>query len=282
MKTYSIPRAFALLVLFSCFFTTGALPAQGRLALRAASSAGKASAADRDGGIREEIPAKYRARYESWKAEFLSTETGRRQWETYEHHTGFTLTINLSTANHHGATTGKFKWNDAGELVGATITLGTQIDEEYPDPVYYPVMHALSWSGVADISSGRLLAATKIAHEFGHINQAASANATLYRLQNQLMPVYKRIFLTNGHNTQDPRLLKLAGQMGGTSVEIWEDREYWGEANAMLYLRDRISEKSFRCVLFSRIRRSVETYAEPYAERFRQVAQSEPSLCAWQ
>jgi hypothetical protein len=107
-------------------------------------------------------------------------------------------------------------------------------------------------------------------------------DAALYRLQNQLMPVYKRIFLNNGHNARDPRLLNLARQMGGTSVEIWEDREYWGEANAMLYLRDRIPGKHSRCVLFSRIRRTVEAYAEPYAERFKQIALSEPSMCGWQ
>jgi hypothetical protein len=96
------------------------------------------------------------------------------------------------------------------------------------------------------------------------------------------MPVYRTILLSNGHNTRDPRLIKLARQMGGTSVEVWEDREYWGEANAMLYLRDRISEKGFRCVLFARIKRSVEEYAESYAERFKNIAQSEPSLCSWQ
>jgi hypothetical protein len=238
------------------------------------------SSTDR-GGIKEEIPDKFRNRYETWRNEFLSTETGRRQWEMYARNRGFTLTINISTDNRHGATTGKFKWNDAGELVGATITLGYQIDEGYPDPVYYPVMNSLSWSGVSAIASGRLLAATKIAHEFGHVNRALNMDGSLYRLQNQLMPVYKKIFLGNGHDARDPRLLKLAGQMGGTSVEIWEDREYWGEANAMLYLRDRIPERNSRCILFSRIRRTVEAYAEPYAERFKQVARLEPALCRW-
>jgi hypothetical protein len=238
------------------------------------------SSAER-GGIKEEIPDKFRNRYETWKNEFLSTETGRRQWEMYARNRGFTLTINISTDNRHGATTGKFKWNDAGELVGATITLGCQIDEGYPDPVYYPVMNSLAWSGVSAIAGGRLLAATKIAHEFGHVNRALNVDGSLYRLQNQLMPVYKKIFLSNGHDAHDPRLLKLAGQMGGTSVEIWEDREYWGEANAMLYLRDRIPERSSQCILFSRIRRTVEAYAEPYAERFKQVARLEPALCSW-
>ncbi|MBD0371354.1 MAG: hypothetical protein ICV60_11000 [Pyrinomonadaceae bacterium] len=284
MRTFYKPVCLLLIALLSSLFPTVTHYAQrqGALAERGAGGSLSPNRQSSRGGIKEEIPDKYRERYEVWKSEFLSTETGRRQWEMYAHNEAFTLTINISTDNRQGATTGKYKWNDAGELTGATITLGSQLDEGYPDPIYYPVMNSLSWSGISEIVSGRLLAATKIAHEFGHINRALGTDATLYRLQNQLMPVYKRIFLSNGHDTRDPRLLKLARQMGGTSLEIWEDREYWGEANAMLYLRDRISEKNFRCVLFSRIRRTVEAYAEPYADRFKQIAQAEPSLCRWQ
>ena len=240
-----------------------------------------ASFLDESDNIKEDISDRYRARYRAWKSEFLSTEFGRQQWAQYAHNNGFKLTINISNSNPKGATTGKYKWNDEGRLIGATITLGAQLDEGFPDPVYFPVMNSLSWRGISDIASGRLLAATKIAHEFGHVNQAARVDGRLYQMQNQLMPVYKGIFLTNGHNIRDPRLIRLALQMGGTLVQIWEDREYWGEANAMLYLRDRISERTFRCVLFSKIRRSVEVYAEPYAARFKQIAQSEPSLCGW-
>lgn len=49
----------------------------------------------------------------------------------------------------------------------------------------------------------------------------------------------------------------------------------------MLYLRDRISEKSYRCILFDRIRRSIEEYAVGYEERFRQVALAPPASCDW-
>jgi hypothetical protein len=234
------------------------------------------------GGVKEDIPNKYRARYQQWKNEFLSTEFGRRQWGDYTRKTEFDLTIEISANNPYGATTGKYKWSDSGELKGVTITLGYQIDEGYPDPVYYPVMNSLSLRGQSHAGGGNILAATKIAHEFGHVNRATSMDGRLYRLQNQLMPVYKTIFLSNGYNLSDPRLVKLAGQMGGTSVEIWEDREYWGEANAMLYLNDRISEKEFRCSLYTRIKRSVEEYAGNYADRFKQIAQSGSPLCGWQ
>src|SRR5689334_371773 len=60
------------------------------------------------GGIKEEIPERYRARYEGWRNEFLQTETGRRQWESYAHNPGFTLTITITSENMHGATTGKY------------------------------------------------------------------------------------------------------------------------------------------------------------------------------
>ena len=234
------------------------------------------------GGIREEISDRYRARYKEWKDGFLSTELGRRQWARYAQNPRLVLTITMSADNRHGADTGKYRWNDSGELVGATITLGSEIDKEFPDPVYYPVMNSLGWSSGLYEADGNILAATKIAHEFGHVLRAENSDAKLYRLQNKLMPIYRTIFLNNGHNVNDPRLVDLARQMGGTSVEVWEDREYWGEANAMRYLRDRVSEKGFRCHLFSRIKRTVDEYAENYADRFDQIAHSKPTLCGWQ
>jgi hypothetical protein len=284
MKIFRITCSSILPALLVCFAPTLHLNAQQQQPTRSAFAATytrQPSWVSAGGGIKEEIPARFRERYQGWKNEFLSTGFGREQWAMYMQNSRFTLTINISNDNRHGATTGKYRWNDAGELIGATITLGSELNEGYPDPVYYPVMNSLGWSGVSYAATGNILAATKIAHEFGHVNRAANIDGALYQLQNQLMPIYKRIFLSNGHNTHDPRLLRLARQMGGTSVEVWEDREYWGEANAMLYLRDRISEKSFRCMLFSRIRRTVEAYAEPYAERFKQIAQSEPSSCGW-
>jgi hypothetical protein len=127
------------------------------------------------------------------------------------------------------------------------------------------------------------LAATKIAHEFGHVNRTAKGDPVLYQLQVQLMPQYNRIFLSNGRDAGDPRLVELARRMGATPVEIWEDREYWGETNAMLYLRDRFADDGFRCLLFSRIKRSVDLYARGYEERFLSIAQSTPSgrRCGW-
>jgi hypothetical protein len=237
-----------------------------------------------DGGIREVIPEKYLNRYLGWKKDFLSTQAGRDQWAAYENNPQFTLTITVSSENAEGATTGKYRWNQAGKLVAATIVLGNRLDDGYPSPIYFPVMNSLIATESSEPLSGNTLAATKMAHEFGHVLRTAQVDPHIYQLQSQLIPQYNKIFLNNGRKADDPRLLSLAEQMGGTPVTIWEDREYWGETNAMVYLRDRITEDSLRCFLFNRIRHSIDLYAKQYEERFFEIAHANPSkkLCGWQ
>lgn len=234
-------------------------------------------------GIHEQIPEKYLARYQEWKREFLATETGRQQWAAYQNNPNFTLTVVVSRDNPEGGTTSGYQWNEAGKLVAATITLGYRLDAGVPNPVYFPVMNSLLPTEASRNIETGTLAATKMAHEFGHVNRTANGDATLYQLQSQLMPEYNQIFLSNGRNANDPRLIELARRMGGTPVEIWEDREYWGETNAMLYLGDRYARDSFRCLLFSRIKRSVDLYAPNYEARFLNIAQSTTNgrHCSW-
>jgi len=240
---------------------------------------------DLPGGIKEEIPAKYYDRYQEWKQEFLATDAGQSQWDYYSKNANFTLNIVVSKENAEGATTGKYKWNDAGQLVGATITLGMRLDEGYPNPIYFPVMNSLVPNESFNRVGGNTLAATKLAHEFGHVNRTGKVDATVYQLQTQLIPQYNKIFLSNGRDPNDPRLLELTQKIGGTPVQIWEDREYWGEANAMTYLRDRVTEDNLRCALFSKIRHSVDLYAKDYEPRFLEVARAGTStrkICGWQ
>jgi hypothetical protein len=235
-------------------------------------------------GIKEDVPPKYAARYLAWKNEFLSTEAGRTQWAWYQSNPNFTLTIAVSRENAEGATTGKYKWSESGQLVAATITLGTRLDEGYPNPIYFPVMNSLVPSESSDRINGSTLAATKLAHEFGHVNRTGKVDSVIYQLQSQLIPQYNKIFLANGRNPNDPRLLELVEKIGGTPVEIWEDREYWGEANAMVYLRDRFTEEGMRCSIFSKIRNSVDLYAKSYEPRFIEIARSTTNrrTCGWQ
>jgi len=235
------------------------------------------SAARPAGGIREQISAKDKLRFQEWKDEFLSTDTGVREWDTYAYDQRLVLTITTSTDNRYGAGIGHYEWDNSGHLVAATITLGSRLDEEYPEPVYYPVVNALRQGEFRYSISRSVLAAAKMAHEFGHLSRMIATDATFYRLQSELVPSYNAIIRNNGWNPRDPRLVELARRMGGTPVEIWEDREYWGEANAMLYLRDRITNGSLRCSLFSYILRNVDTYAKVYRTRFMEIAESQAS-----
>ncbi len=263
-------REIKILCLFLLLVSLCALDAQ------------EAPAADR-GGIREVIDQKYEKRYQEWKNEFLSTDIGRAQWDMYATHPRLVLTITISGSNPQGAATGKYKWNDSGELIAATINLGSLLDQGYPSSVYYPVMNALEPFESANLIGGNVLAATKIAHEFGHVMKIASTPEALYHLQAQLAPVYNKIFLNNGYNLKDPRLVELAQKMGGSPVEVWEDREYWGEANAMIFLRDRVAKEKFHCRLFGKIKQAVEEYAKDYEERFAEIAKSQGAIyaCSW-
>ena len=76
-----------------------------------------------DGGIREDIPAKYLERYEKWKAEFVSTDFGRAQWESYTTNKQFILTIVVTSKKGKGAGTDKYLWDESGAFVGATIAV---------------------------------------------------------------------------------------------------------------------------------------------------------------
>jgi len=262
----------------------GSVEAQQRTsAVRNDMTKGHVTTPSETAGIREVIDKKYQKRYQEWKDEFLSTDIGRAQWEMYAHHPRLVLTISISGKNPNGAGSGKYKWNEAGELVAAAITLGSRVDEGFPSSVYYPVMNALEPFESRKLIGGSVLAAAKIAHEFGHVMKISGTPQELYSMQVQLVPVYNKIFLSNGHNVQDPRLVELAQKMGGNPVELWEDREYWGEANAMLFLRDRVAKEKFHCRLFGKIKQAVEEYAKNYEERFAEIAKEQGAIytCGW-
>jgi len=231
-----------------------------------------------DGGIREDIPAKYRERFDKWKSELLETDFGREQWNKYANNQSFILTI-LVSGSRKGAGTDKYQWNDEGKLVGATITLGAALEDGSPPPIYYPVLNSLSADTSTHAISGPIIAATRLSHELGHVNQTAEASMNLIQTQNKLILQYNSIFVENGLNSKDTRLLDIAGQMNGTPVQIWESREYWSEVNAMLFLSQRISKESFYCFVFKKIRRNVETYAKAYEDRFSKYPEFTSSPC---
>ncbi len=227
-----------------------------------------------DGGIREQIPDKYRVRYEKWRNELLATEFGREQWNDYAANKNFVLTIKISGDEGQGAGTSDYQWNDAGELVGATIVLGSKIDKGYPNPIYFPVVNSLSVRKMAYKFGENILAAAKFAHEFGHIKQTAKTGGEVFRRQNRLMTEYNEIFRAAGYGLKDARLDDLQEKLGGTPVQIWENREYWGEANAMFYVVERIEKEDFYCSVIGKIENNVKTFAANYEDRFLRIIQT--------
>lgn len=221
-----------------------------------------------NGGIKEIIPKKYQERYDRWKNEFLSTELGREQWENYVNNKQFILTIKVSSDKKQGAKTDEYLWNEAGDFVGATITLGNKLEKGFPEATYYPVMNSLSLDGKSYSVNENIVAATKFAHEIGHVNQTFKENRDKFLLQHNLSVKYIDIFLSNGHNARDENLIELAEKMGGTPMKIWENREYWSEVNALLFLNERINKEVFYCRVFSKISRNIEDFAKNYEDRF--------------
>ena len=69
-----------------------------------------------DGGIREDIPAKFKEKYQKWKTEMLASDYGRQEWERYESNKNFILTITVSSNEGQGAGTGLYKWNGYGNI----------------------------------------------------------------------------------------------------------------------------------------------------------------------
>jgi hypothetical protein len=199
--------------------------------------------------LREEIPEKYRERYNKWKAIFLSVESGRSLWLRYAANPTFHLTIIVSKGLGGGARTEGYEWKE-GKLAAATILLGSQLDQGCPPYVYYPVLSSFAVTmNPRDSSDDDIFAAAKIAHEFGHINLAAESNATSFQLQDRLAKVYASQLLSNGHNIDDPALMELARRMGGRPDEIGEQREYLAEMWALRYLRDKLATNRRRKLL---------------------------------
>lgn len=219
-----------------------------------------------DSHVKELIPAKYKQRYLKWKNEYLSTRSGWSQWQRFALNTDVALTITISTKEAEGARVNAFQWDENGKLLAATIVLGNKLDSGYPSSVNYPITCSLAPGNLSAEVKGKILAATKLAHEFGHLNQIMNMDGRLYKLQNQLMLEYNAIFNSNGRNTQDPRLLDLADRMHGTPVSIAQDRESWAEIGAILFLEEKLREE-YKLKMPRPIRDAINVYRLTYPER---------------
>ena len=236
----------------------------------AAHEPGDRVATPSDGGIREEFPDKYRSRFDKWKMELISTDYGRELWDRFAEDRGFILRIKISREEGTGAWAGEYKRDHAGRLVAATVMLGDDLDSGYPAPVYYPVLNSLKRAEV----DGPVLAAAKIAHELGHVSQAADQNSKLVQLRERLSVLYNTRLIRVGFNEQDKFLIYLARQMGGTPEQISEEKEYVSEVYTYRYLESRIGASKKFCRVVRQVHRNLEAegpkygpYFEPYLVR---------------
>lgn len=227
-----------------------------------------------DSRIKEIVPKQYLQRYNKWKSELLATEYGRGLWSGYDADPRFQLKIVVIDERGFGAGTDDFKWSEDGTLIAATIYLGKDLDKGIPDPVYYPVMNSLAGPKVDSNVSGNILASAKFAHELGHVVQTAETNGLIFQRQNKLIANYYRIFLKNGYDSSDPRLVELVNELGARPIEIWESREYWSEVSAMRFLVERLEKDETYCHILRRIRLNVGNFAKAYRTRFETLNDS--------
>jgi hypothetical protein len=192
-------------------------------------------------GLVERIPDHYRKRYDRWKQVFLSVSLGRELWSKYAMNQSFHLTIVVTKEQDKGAKVQDYKW-DNGKLIAATIILGSQLNSGFPGQTYYPVLGSLAFTRYPwEERSDYVLAAAKIAHEFGHIDRTSQSDAEDYQAQNELLDDYVTQFKSNGYDPNDPVLKKLEGMIGGIPEEIHGQREYWAETYSLRFLDAKLS-----------------------------------------
>jgi len=233
-----------------------------------------------DTGIRVEVAEKYKVRFAKWQAELVSTDFGRAQWDRYATNRHFLLVIKVDPDHGMGAGTDKFTWDTNGNFIGATITIGSEIETGFPEPTYYPVLNALAPDTRGPAIRSSVVAAAKISHEIGHVEQTEKANMKLMQLQSKLIPQYMSIFLKNGFDENDKRLLDLEQQIGGTPTSIWEEREYTSEIDTMRYVSQRIDIGDGLCRVLKRIRQNLDNYAGEHGRAFEQAPELSEPRCS--
>ena len=120
-------------------------------------------------------------RYERWRAAYLATKSGQATWNKYRDDPDFTLNIAVadrgSDLANKGAEVHDNVFDANGNYTGATLTLGKNPGSGVPSATEYPIT-----STVGDQKS-EVIAITKIAHEFGHLEDNRSLGKAFYQLQ---------------------------------------------------------------------------------------------------
>ena len=191
-------------------------------------------------------------RYDDWKKKFLSTAEGQKLWNKYNDDKNFTLNLNVtdrgSDNKNKGAETGDYKFDDKGNMTGATITLGNNIGGGIAGPASdYPVSSTLEGSGAHTI------AAAKIGHEFGHVEYNRSLGHLFYGQQqvidqyNERQNALTRLNATAAQRGNDAALQRISQQFqtqfGATMETVRNQRELGAERTAIPVIRQLLNNK---------------------------------------
>lgn len=191
------------------------------------------------------LDEKHQKRYDDWKAKFLSTAEGQKQWAKYNDDKNFTLNITVidrgSDSRNASAEVKDFKFDKGGTFVGATMELGNNLGSGgSQDPESYPVS-----STVASESSpydSHTKAAVKIGHEFGHLDDFRNLGHTFYEQQTILDSIEaRRQSISNRAYGTDPIIQGLRSsfqkQFGESVDRNGIRRENNAERNAIPVIR---------------------------------------------
>lgn len=138
--------------------------------------------------------------YQKWKAAFLETDAGKKLWDKYNNDKSFLLKIDWKKGSN-GAETHSYKFSN-GKLTGATITLGSDIDDAEAaskrDSTRYPLSSAVGENNIVNLFSRdkeqkrTTMAITVIAHEFGHVEDAY-ANPSAFQIKQEYSDLRKEL-----------------------------------------------------------------------------------------
>lgn len=175
---------------------------------------------DPTGAIIDDSSLKDNKDYQEWKKAFIATKDGKATWDKYHNDKNFSLSITIgdNEGGKYGAETKDHKFNDAGALVGASIVLGTDFAKKAPgDPGDYPVLSSMSDSDTHMTTGGtpigrRDRAVAFLAHEFGHVDDAAQLGKARWERDRALLEENLANFKKFGQaGLNNPDLLKRCG-----------------------------------------------------------------------
>jgi RHS repeat-associated protein len=121
---------------------------------------------DADGHIIDDSALKDNKKYQQWKTNYLSHDGAQAQWNALNDNKSLTVHMGWDSKGT-SSSTGDFKFNAAGNLTEATVTLAAKTgDSSYHMSAEAGYVHG------STITDSKLQGAYVVAHEFGHVEQA--------------------------------------------------------------------------------------------------------------